>query len=483
MTIKTRYILILMVLAILTALALSTCFTSYSGGTGTIVINIGGGNSRAAFEPVEIKAFTHTITLTGPGETQTKTIEGEGSVEFELIPGMWNIDVRAVGKTLDDYFDEDFLNANFPTTMLRALSRETVEIKTGPNKPADIKMESATEVKSSKQLVAAIDIARNHSRKEVILISEDIVFERLDSPPNIDLGSNITFLADKPVKITFPSGGSTFSIGVYNNATLTLGRKGMSGHLTIDGNNSMWELFLVNEAELIMEEGVTLQNNNSRAVNVSGFDDGSKVIPGYFTMNGGEISNNKAWEGGGVIVYQYGIFTMNGGKISGNKANDGGGVYVGASGTFTMKEGSTISGNTADNNGGGVYVNNNGFDYEGKFYMEGGTISGNTAEYCGGGVYVAGDIIQYGTNSGIFIKTGGIIYGSIKDEILRNRAVQGVMSPSAEEVFGHAALVDCNINMSQFYGYKKERNPTAGNDVNLNAATDDQWKKIGFSII
>ncbi|MCL2128948.1 MAG: hypothetical protein FWH35_01160 [Treponema sp.] len=477
MTIKTRYILILMVLAILTALALSTCFTSYTGGTGTIVINIGRNNSRAAFEPAEIKAFTHTITLTGPGETQTKTIEGEGSVEFELIPGTWNIDVRAVGKTPDEYTTDDNEGTDFPSPMLRALSRETVEIITGPNKQADIKMEAATEVKSSKQLTAAIDIAINYSRKEVILITENIIFDDIDPLPYINNMSNITFLADKPVIISFPS-DSYSSIYIQENSTLTLGRKGMTGHLTIDGNESKEGLFLVDGAELIMEEGVTIQNSKGGAVKVSGSDDGhGNITPGYFTMNGGKISGNKhpSTSGGGVSVANFCSFTMNGGEISGNEAFDGGGVLVDFGGTFIMEEGSIISGNKASDNGGGVYVNNYDEGSEGRFYMNGGTISGNKAEYCGGGVYVAGNPSSNVDQYGIFIKKGGIIYGSNEDDIRRNEARQG-KTDNYQTAFGHAVLVDCYYNLTNFLGTKKVRDITADNSIDLNAAiSGDGW--------
>jgi len=91
---------------------------------------------------------------------------------------------------------------------------------------------------------------------------------------------------------------------------------------------------------------------------------------------------------------------MEGGTISGNTARDGcGGVYI--MGTFIMQEG-TISGNTGQN-GGGVYIHNSRWG-RGTFTMQGGTISGsNNASGNGGGVYIAG---------GTFTKTGGTISGN-----------------------------------------------------------------------
>jgi len=49
-------------------------------------------------------------------------------------------------------------------------------------------------------------------------------------------------------------------------------------------------------------------------------------------MEGGTISGNTAWVGGGVFVASKGTFTMEGGTISGNTASEnegGGGVALG----------------------------------------------------------------------------------------------------------------------------------------------------------
>ena len=81
------------------------------------------------------------------------------------------------------------------------------------------------------------------------------------------------------------------------------------------------------------------------------FDGGVSVCGGTFTMTGGTIIGNSAYQGGGVSVSN-GTFTMNGGTITGNSAYQGGGVSV-YGGTFTMT-GGTITGNTAFE-GGGVY--------------------------------------------------------------------------------------------------------------------------------
>jgi uncharacterized repeat protein (TIGR02543 family) len=145
---------------------------------------------------------------------------------------------------------------------------------------------------------------------------------------------------------------------------------------------------------------------------------------GTFTMYGGEISGNKAADGGGVSV-SGGTFTMNGGTISGNTAGSrGGGVYVGIDGTFTMN-GGTISGNTASgSNGGGVRVADHGMfimgrDVKSTSDVDLPKISGNNSYYEGGGVYVLG-------STGTFHIVNGIIYGSnVADTSLRNTTTYG----------------------------------------------------------
>ena len=110
---------------------------------------------------------------------------------------------------------------------------------------------------------------------------------------------------------------------------------------------------------------------------------------GTFTMYGGSISGNSAAEKGGGVYMDRGTFRMLGGSVSGNKAKYGGGVYV-YSGAFTLS-GGTVSGNSSDEDGAGVYTT-------GTFNMTGGSVSDNFttdtavtgfATKRGGGVYVA----------------------------------------------------------------------------------------------
>jgi hypothetical protein len=121
----------------------------------------------------------------------------------------------------------------------------------------------------------------------------------------------------------------------------------------------------------------------------------SAAYNGTFIMKGGNLYENTARKGGGVMLYTgSNTFRMEGGTISGNTArndpNDfgGGGVCV-IHGSFTMS-GGTISENIVDDTdtsmpgGGGVVLYNNGS----SFTMDGGTIIGNTVNNQGQGVYL-----------------------------------------------------------------------------------------------
>lgn len=127
---------------------------------------------------------------------------------------------------------------------------------------------------------------------------------------------------------------------------------------------------------------------------------------GTFTMYGGSISGNSAAEKGGGVYMTRSTFRMLGGSVSGNKAKYGGGVYV-YSGVFTLS-GGTVADNSSDEDGAGVYTS-------GTFNMTGGSVSGNFttdaavtgyATKRGGGVYAAD----------VFNMSGGTISGNTAAE-------------------------------------------------------------------
>ena len=390
----------------------SGCFSPWTGN-GTLTINLGGQASRMLVERDEVPDFEYEILLEGPGGTINKTVKGGRTIAIDLAAGTWDLTLRAIGKTPDGYNDEwvdegdeegdgYFIHGNtFPDKMLRALGWSTVEIKAGQKKTANIDMQAATEVRNEDQLRRALQAANIYNKEymetlgdaeidgaseEIIVIASDITIE---GEVTIQISGNITFIAEKPVTITRGAAGTMFEI---NYCTINLGKQGMKGTLTIDGNGdysdfkwSIGPILKIHGAEtiLILNEGVALTNNYNNEIGIPG---GGAVLVtngSTFIMNGGEISgNNVIWTGGGnggAVCVQYisywdppgASFVMNGGEIKGNSADvNGGGVYLQEDCTFTMN-GGEISGNETKLFGGGVFIESGG-----NIDKRGGTIYG-----------------------------------------------------------------------------------------------------------
>ena len=206
---------------------------------------------------------------------------------------------------------------------------------------------------------------------------------------------------------TFTMNGGTitqYGGGVYID---TDGTFTMNGNAVIEGNKATQNNkggggVYVNNGTFTMSGGTIGGDNKNTAMNGGGvYVDAN----GSFTMDGNAVISNNEVErnGGGVCVF--GTFTMKGSAaIRGNNANTtkrwngGGGVLVCEGGQFEMTEDAVIENNhtdgtgkdDADNNGvngcgGGVLVRDPGsaFTMSGKA-----RITGNTAVDHGGGVYV-----------------------------------------------------------------------------------------------
>ncbi len=185
-----------------------------------------------------------------------------------------------------------------------------------------------------------------------------------------------------------------YLVEIQTNGDLTLENIVIDGNEQSGRNKSMIHVM----GTLLMKDGTVLRNNALGATQIAYgggavYVDGSKAI---MTMNGGEISNNKAkaenaeW-GGGITVSDQGRLVMNGGTIADNEAIYGGGVCVIRGGQFQVN-GGEITGNSASLGGGinlGGNTTNEAF-FSGKqaLEMNGGTISNNTASARGGGIFV-----------------------------------------------------------------------------------------------
>jgi hypothetical protein len=214
-----------------------------------------------------------------------------------------------------------------------------------------------------------------------------------------------------PGAIILDGGGRTLQLSgngtilaVGDGVTLTLRNITLRGHAA----NNTALVRVDTGGKLYLEDGAVVRDNVSSGTHSLRNGGGGVQIRGSSFVNspeavldGGTITGNTAYNSGGAVYIYLGTFTMKRGTISGNKVSDsnalGGGVGGDLGGEFYL-EGGTISGNTAKL-GGGVYA------FDGCFItMNGGTISGNTAT-AGGGVYSDASAI----NGSLFTMNDGTI--------------------------------------------------------------------------
>jgi hypothetical protein len=161
---------------------------------------------------------------------------------------------------------------------------------------------------------------------------------------------------------------------------------------------------------------------------------GIRVKNTTFTLNGGNVSFNQAGnEGGGIALDSGSTFVMNTGKIEHNiLQNTGAGGGIWATGPLTLNGGEIVENDAGS--GGGLWTNNaltiNGgtiarnkalgsvgrgagvYVTGAAFLMRGGIITGNTAEQYGGGLYLGPEASFKKEPSG-----GGVMYGYDPAEI------------------------------------------------------------------
>jgi predicted outer membrane repeat protein len=234
--------------------------------------------------------------------------------------------------------------------------------------------------------------------------------------------------------------------------------------------------------ELTLSGGAISGNSVSDVAGLSG--GGGIANAGRLMISGGEISSNSALDsgygGGGVLNKGEGSvrasFTFDGGVISGNKAYVGGGVTNYNRNTFTMLNG-TVSGNTANYNGGGLY---NSTDAD--FSMSGGAFLKNTAtQDSGGAIYqsganampISGDIRFSGNRAG---EDGGAIWVSqsnrssvtVSDrvEFSKNRAKTGYELDPADLVEYNTFVGATVFSWGMTYGWNNhDISYTSGTEV------------------
>jgi len=323
-------------------LVLGACFSPWRSDEGTISIRIGGENDGSAGrkltngqeEPLNslLKNCFFDIYLTNSRnqEQSVGRLNYGDTASFSVVPGRWKITVKAFTK--DD-------KENLVAEGIRE-----VDIIPGPNGDITIPMRRPGSETPPEETIIPIMVTNNSdnpndegtlrraiqkalgSSKKFETIVIDLVNNEItlnNTLPDI-ANKSVTIRAQSKVTIKRNTSSSpafpTSFFTIQSSGTLTLGGVD-SAEITIDGGNTdttpipvYAPLITVDGGTFIMDDGVTLQNNN----NFSGNGGGVAVENGIFTMKGGTISGNTAAGfGGGVYVGEQGKFSKTGGTIYG----------------------------------------------------------------------------------------------------------------------------------------------------------------------
>ena len=343
-------------------------------------------------------------------DAETKYVAGAGSTETLGLfkDAIDAVNIRADGGTITLLKDIDSSNAVFGTAGIY-----TPITFTGGTKENPITLDL-----NGKTIDRGLSTAAAVSDGSVIKIEGGTLTIKDSSATNLDGTDGTGTITGGNTR---GSGGgihiTRYSIGNVPGSLILVSGKIWQNNA--DGSNG-GGVYIDSDCAFTMEGGSIDGNTVSSSSNYGG----GVFVYGTFTMENGIITKNSSEQGngGGVNIGSNGTFTMIDGTISDNDAGTtGGGVNLGASGATMTLEGGTISGNTATVNGGGVGVS------VGTFTMNGGTIGGaelNTAAF-GGGVYVDGVnsnfIMTGGTISGntatqkgggVYVGTGNFTLGS-----------------------------------------------------------------------
>ena len=158
--------------------------------------------------------------------------------------------------------------------------------------------------------------------------------------------------------------------GIHNSGTLTLTGSTVSGNTAMDRNGGG----IKNISTLTLTDSTISGNTASNG--------GGIHNSGTLTLTNSTISGNTvigpAANGGGINNNIAGILTLTNSNISDNTGGVGGGLINWSTADLVN---STISGNTASGEGGGIW------NFEGTLNLTNSTVSGNTASLDGGGIY------------------------------------------------------------------------------------------------
>jgi hypothetical protein len=225
-----------------------------------------------------------------------------------------------------------------------------------------------------------------------------------------EITKNLTLTGQQPRGFTAPTlngGGQGSVLTIDSGVTVTINT------LTITGGSGTY----VPELETVVGGGIL--NNDNGSVTLNGTSITGNTAPygggianpangGSVTLNDTSITGNTAGTNGGGII-NGGTVTLNGtSSISGNTARQDSGGILSVSGSVTLNDTSSITGNTAAGGDGGGIGNNTGT----VTLNDNSSITDNTAPNGGGILNLAGSVTLNNSGS-ITGNTAGSVGGGI----------------------------------------------------------------------
>lgn len=199
-----------------------------------------------------------------------------------------------------------------------------------------------------------------------------------DYQENIEIPDNTVVVIDLNGHTLAPA-GSTARSNILVYGTLKLIDSAGGGMMQSDGTTDISAVNVLSGGKLVFGGGTI--NNYYSSQNGAGI---MVEDNGYLNMKGGTISHCKSdLQGGGIYAYLSENVDFSGGTVISNQATNGGGITcyrVNKNGEIDLNE-MTVSGNTATENGGGVYI-----EYASTIHLNRSVVENNTAQN-GGGLY------------------------------------------------------------------------------------------------
>ncbi len=204
--------------------------------------------------------------------------------------------------------------------------------------------------------------------------------------------------------------------------------------------------------------------NNTSATYGGGVYVNNSFYAYYYLVSGKVSGNTGKSSGGAIFIAEKGSVFIKGGEISQNRATNNGGV-VNCKGTLFVFDG-LISGNTAGSKGGAIHLYG-----KGRAFVRGGTFTENTAKY-GGAICASDNSTVEVSNCEIFNNSGATRGGGIyalgdKDKgvyatiTLKNVYIHDNTSSEGAQVCIQYAVLELGKGVEVVGGITTVANPTA----------------------